>query len=403
MTRHLPLSFAVMLALALPLRADEIDWASLPYTDIQTMQAVNGAGGPAFSGGAFPLKVRGVILNNPEDMLDSSVPHPAGPFDLGAMWQMFVQTVDVNNTSDFGGVALFMGQKYGNVPPNLTFPGGVPTPDPSAHYDDATWLSEVDRVNHSGTHLLRAGDLIEVRARAGLFFGGKFNINEDHQTDPDFNFEIVHLGNVGLPTPEPLFLSSIWDDGNNQVLFDATRATGGEHYQGDLVRLMNVRLKDGSPWGVDAKATVVDAFGHEFRLHLGLNSGFASLPTPFGAFDIVGVFNQEAGAGGPFTKGYEVWAMDADEFRLSGDANHDDSVDGADYTIWADNFKLNGDFEQGDFNADGKIDGADYTIWADNFISPATAAIPVPEPATWLTLFVGVAALPWFVNRKRRA
>jgi hypothetical protein len=51
-----------------------------------------------------------------------------------------------------------------------------------------------------------------------------------------------------------------------------------------------------------------------------------------------------------------------------GDASGDGAVNGADYTIWADNFGLQaGTFDQGDFNCDGFVDGADYTIWADNF------------------------------------
>ena len=52
-----------------------------------------------------------------------------------------------------------------------------------------------------------------------------------------------------------------------------------------------------------------------------------------------------------------------------GDANADDRVDGADYTIWADSFGITDAVgpSEGDFNSDGSVDGADYTIWADNF------------------------------------
>ncbi len=56
---------------------------------------------------------------------------------------------------------------------------------------------------------------------------------------------------------------------------------------------------------------------------------------------------------------------------IPGDANDDGSVDGTDYTIWADNVgRKNVGFSHGDFNLDGIVDGADYTIWA-NGISPA--------------------------------
>jgi hypothetical protein len=78
---------------------------------------------------------------------------------------------------------------------------------------------------------------------------------------------------------------------------------------------------------------------------------------------------------------------------LPGDANGDGYVDGADYTLWADNYLLTGkSFAQGNFNSDAIVDGADYTIWADNY-APATmmAALGVvPEPPSALLAFIGV-------------
>lgn len=55
---------------------------------------------------------------------------------------------------------------------------------------------------------------------------------------------------------------------------------------------------------------------------------------------------------------------------LLGDANLDRKVDGADYTLWADNFLKPGPHGNwtADFNGDNKVDGADYTNWADNFL-----------------------------------
>lgn len=57
---------------------------------------------------------------------------------------------------------------------------------------------------------------------------------------------------------------------------------------------------------------------------------------------------------------------------LPGDANRDNAVSGADFTIWADEFD-NGvglpikRFIEGDFSGDGHVTGADYTIWADHY------------------------------------
>ena len=52
----------------------------------------------------------------------------------------------------------------------------------------------------------------------------------------------------------------------------------------------------------------------------------------------------------------------------AADFNEDGIVDGADYTVWADNYhKENPSWEDGDANYDGTVDGADYTIWADHY------------------------------------
>jgi len=80
-----------------------------------------------------------------------------------------------------------------------------------------------------------------------------------------------------------------------------------------------------------------------------------------------------------------------------GDANLDDQVDGADYTIWADNYLASDvGWEGGDFNGDGAADGADYTVWADHY---SVGGAGVPEPACVLLLLVGGA----MASSRRRA
>ena len=80
-----------------------------------------------------------------------------------------------------------------------------------------------------------------------------------------------------------------------------------------------------------------------------------------------------------------------------GDANLDGGVDGADYTLWADHYKMaDMAWGDGDFNGDTVVDGADYTTWADNFL--AGGARPAPEPATLSLLALGGLAL---IRRRR--
>lgn len=83
------------------------------------------------------------------------------------------------------------------------------------------------------------------------------------------------------------------------------------------------------------------------------------------------------------------------DWAAPGDGNRDRVVDGADYTIWADNYLSSSatKFEQGDFSGDDQVDGADYTIWADAYDPyPAALAVATPEPAT-LVLFAAGAPL----------
>jgi hypothetical protein len=88
-----------------------------------------------------------------------------------------------------------------------------------------------------------------------------------------------------------------------------------------------------------------------------------------------------------------------------GDTQPDGAVDGADYTIWADNYEqpglprwLEGGWAYGNFTDDETADGADYTIWADNY--EGGAGRPVPEPCSALMVLLGA---PMLMRRRPRS
>jgi len=304
------------------------DFSQLPYTNFRTLEGVDSSGLPTYAASGFPLKLRGIILNTPAAMSNSTPNFTVQPFNVSTYWQVFVQSVDVNNNGDNGGTALYMAQNYGNIPPNLTFPGGVPTSDASASYTNTEWQAQLNRLNGyqqntSGSlptngYQLQAGDLVEVRARGGLFFGGKYNVNEEHSktfdyaADPGLSFDVIYIGHPGLPTPAQLLIADLWDTSTNSVRFDTTRNLGGERYQGEYVSLNQVQLVSGEElkWMANQLVKVQDSAGRQMTLQLGTNSLFAPANAPSGWFNATGIFNQEAGSGGPFTSGYQLWVMD---------------------------------------------------------------------------------------------
>lgn len=88
-----------------------------------------------------------------------------------------------------------------------------------------------------------------------------------------------------------------------------------------------------------------------------------------------------------------------------GDANLDGIVDGADYTLWADNYlETDVGWATGDFTGNGIADGGDYTLWADNygFGAPAMASA-VPEPSSWILAGLGALGIAAFGRRRKRA
>lgn len=278
-----------------------------------SLQAVK-ADGTSDWNGTFPFSIQGVLLCSPDEMLDFTpnfIPwnEGANPFRMGGEWQVTLQAVDAN---DRGGTTCWMGQNYGNQPW---------IHDSALSYSNEAWVSEILRLNFDPTNLhpFRAGDLIEVTVRQSLFYGGKRNINEGHDIDSNFDFDLrLVTANYGLPAPEVITLADVMQPGGDAddwttwpAIFDASRSTGGEHYQGMRVRIKDLTLLSTNGWNAtnswsSRRCTVTDGNGRYFALrHPRYSLGRA----PAGVFDAIGIFSQESGSGTSGTNGYELFVQ----------------------------------------------------------------------------------------------
>ncbi len=309
----------------------DVDWSTLEYMRHADYQAVDGDGLALF-GFAEPIVMRGVWLNESSLMLDGAA---AAPGFLGGLWQVYVQTVDAE---DFGGTALWMGQYIGRILGN----------HPAGSYTDSWWLNELDRLGHDpiSGHAFGPGDLVEIRARApGMAFRGKSNVNEMHTNDPAADFDIYLLqAGYGVPNPHVVALAEL-KDATDEFIFDQTRSSGPERYQGTLVRINDVSFVTTNGWAADGVMEVTDGAGRTFPVKLSLGDGWQVYSPPPGTFDVVGIMDQEDldGSDG-FKSGYRVWiSMDYDGngevipcATPTGDSDYDNDVDEDDYLSFAD-------------------------------------------------------------------
>ena len=261
------------------------------------LQAVTPSGTTAWAG-SVPFTIRGVLLNDPAEMLDPTYDPTATAMNYtGGIFQVFFQAVDAD---DRGGTALWMAQNYNALG------GWVP---PGNDYG-ADWTNEMIRVTRDANgRLFRKGDQIEVTARKALFYDGKVNVNENHRIVASNDFDVVLVKpNAGLPQAEAITLADLVTAGTNQI-FDSSRATGGEHWQGMRVRLDGIRLTDTNGWGKAAWAErtclAADAAGRSFPLRMP-RTDLGDPPAPGEYFSAVGILNQEKGR----TNGYELFVQE---------------------------------------------------------------------------------------------
>ncbi len=262
--------------------ADDPDWETLPYTAHSAYQAVDATGFGTFLPSP-PIRMKGIILNNPEDMLNMSA---GAPGVVKGQWQIYIQAVE---SGDWGGTACWMGQ----APPIAPLP---------LRYTDEQWEAEMLRVNYDPAtgHHFRKGDLVEVRARVpGLFNKGKTNINEAHSNDPANNFDVILL-EAGVGRPAPAVIPSL----AQAVVFDSTRLTGAEYYQATWVRINKAQIVGGT-WGAGQTLTISDGTANLSML-LSVMGDFNDYAPPAGSFDVLGIFDQESS---DYTSGYRLWVL----------------------------------------------------------------------------------------------
>ncbi|MBK7495384.1 MAG: hypothetical protein IPI28_08305 [Candidatus Omnitrophica bacterium] len=234
-------------------------YAQIPTT-CAAMNVVSPTGNPVFPGlnTLDRYQVEAIALNSPTGLNsigDNSI-------------VLFVQ----DNT---GGIQVYSGAWYGSGLPN--YPASVAQ--------------------------IVAGDLLRVTGLTG-HFGGKTNIMERH--NPVFTFTIENLGHPGEPVPYDIA------DLQQAQAFDPSRATGGEFYQGRLVRLRDVQLSSGT-WEQGGRVAVADVNGATISVALRGQTGLGTQPAPAGVIDLVGIFNQED-TSVPYTGGYEIWPRSINDF-----------------------------------------------------------------------------------------
>ena len=255
------------------------------------LQSVTSTGTSAWAE-TFPFTIQGVILNDPEEMLPVAYNPGATGTSNGGQYQMFIQAVAAG---DRGGTAIYMAQ--------MSYIAGN-------NYDETGWSNEMQRVMFDGNgRKFRKGDLVEVTARKALFYNGKRNINEAHRTLPENNFDVALVRpNTVLPQAEALALADL-KNADDSAIFDATRATGGEHYQGLRVRIDRIRLATTNGWGrtnwSDRICTAADDTGRTLPLRMPLLD-LGPAPETSTWFSATGILNQEGGN----TNGYELFVQE---------------------------------------------------------------------------------------------
>lgn len=316
---HSPRAFRALLpavcTAALLLGPSGLAEAQTTYTLHKDYQAIDANGDSTWTA-TDTIVMTGVVINNASDMLDYSSASPE--------WQVYFQATEEAKTEyeDFGGTAMYLRRV-------VPWAGGDLFPETAS----PTWAEQMNLLNYpvytvtgeAVTEPLRRGDLIQVTANApGMFYNGKKNVNTMHkgpassyesgESYADFLFSIVILQRDVELTASEIDLS-VLKDVNNDFVFDSTRATGCEHYQGSLVHLENLLLDDPGNWALDGTVTVSQG-GLTFPMKLGIDADLLSIDsnllatTPFG---VTAILDQESS---DLMAGYRLWLTNAGDLTV---------------------------------------------------------------------------------------
>jgi hypothetical protein len=277
--------------LALSLAAVAVATPTVAKITHSEFQAVNASGEQTYNA-TEKVILKGILLNNPADMLDPTPDDTiTEPFNLGGQWQIFFQ----GEGDDHAGTAVWMGQLYNNLP-WIALDGG---------YSNEEWVSELSRLNAAK---FSPGDRIRVTGYY-LSYGGKMNVNEQHNKnrDHDFTIELVKRG-VGLPRPEVITLDDLKDH-NDHFIFDPSRQTGGEYYQARLVKIKGVYFADANDWRPGGNLVITDGV-KTLAVTLGRGNGiYAGSNNLTAPFDVIGILDQDSPN---LTDGYRLYVMNYD-------------------------------------------------------------------------------------------
>ena len=137
-------------------------------------------------------------------------------------------------------------------------------------------------------------------------------------------FSITVLERGTTPTATSVNLSELVASGTGGAfLFDQTRATGCEHYQGSLVHLDGLTLTDPSQWAAaaadpsnTASVTVqqtINGQTYYFPMILGVDPALDQVNAyTLGTFSVTAILDQEDSTA-PYTGGYRLWVTNASE------------------------------------------------------------------------------------------